>query len=63
MEREPVQRTADPRRDLRIAAEAGLYFLRLLERFGVSARRAQAYAGAPGLALTAPRSDPAAGRP
>ena len=43
VEREPVQRFADPRRDLRVAAEAGLYFLRLLERFKVSV------AGAPGV--------------
>ena len=39
VEREPVQRFADPRRDLRVAAEAGLYFLRLLERFKVVGRR------------------------
>src|SRR6185503_13095327 len=36
VEREPVQRFADPRRDLRLAADAGLYFLRLLERSKVS---------------------------
>ena len=40
VEREPVQRFADPRRDLRVAADAGLYFVRLLERFGVSPRGA-----------------------
>ena len=36
VEREPVQRTNDPRRDLRVAAEAGLYFLKLLEQAGVT---------------------------
>ena len=42
VEREPVQRFADPRRDLRVAADAGLYFLRLLDRFKVSAAGRQA---------------------
>ena len=51
VEREPVQRFADPRRDLRVAADAGLYFLRLLERFKVSAAARQAFAAAPKLQL------------
>lgn len=37
VEREPVQLSADPRRDLRLAAEAGLYFLRLLDGQGAPA--------------------------
>jgi hypothetical protein len=57
VEREPVQRTADPRRDLRLAADAGLYFLRLLERAGVSAAGLRVYRGALGLALPAPPAD------
>src|SRR4029079_10195195 len=44
VEREPVQRFADPRRDLRLAADAGLYFVRLLERFKVSAAARQTLA-------------------
>jgi hypothetical protein len=54
VEREPVQRSGDPRRDLRLAAEAGLYFLELLERFGVSPAGRQAYVKAQKLALVAP---------
>ncbi len=57
VEREPVQRTGDPRRDLRLAAEAGLYFLELLEHFKVTAAGRQAYVAAPTLALTAPPDD------
>jgi hypothetical protein len=51
VEREPVQRFADPRRDLRVAADAGLYFMRLLERFKVSPAGRQAFAAAPRLQL------------
>ena len=54
--REPVQRFADPRRDLRIAADAGLYFLRLLERFKVSVAARQMFAAAPKLQLPEPPS-------
>jgi hypothetical protein len=54
VEREPVQRTNDPRRDLRLAAEAGLYFLKLLEQAGVTPAGRQLYVAAPDLALTAP---------
>jgi hypothetical protein len=53
VEREPVQRLGDQRRDLRVAAEAGLYFLRLLERFKVSVAGRQAFAAAPSLQLPA----------
>src|SRR5262249_44813183 len=64
VEREPVQRFADPRRDLRVAADAGLYFLRLLERAGVSAAARQAFAAAPKLQLpdTPAAADDDAGR-
>jgi hypothetical protein len=64
VEREPVQRFADPRRDLRVAADAGLYFLRLLERFKVSAAGRQAFASAPRLQLpdTSAAEDDDAGR-
>ena len=51
VEREPVQRFADPRRDLRVAADAGLYFLRLLERFKVPVASRQVFAAAPNLQL------------
>src|SRR6266545_4987546 len=51
VEREPVQRTNDPRRDLRVAAEAGLYFLKLLEQADVTPAGSQAYVAAPALAL------------
>ena len=54
VEREPVQRSGDPRRDLRVAAEAGLYFLELLERFGVTPAGRQLYVKAKQLALAAP---------
>ena len=47
----------DPRRDLRVAADAGLYFLRLLERFKVSPRP-PAFAGAPKLAARRRRRRP-----
>ena len=60
VEREAVQVEGDPRRDLRLAAEAGLYFLRLLERFGVIAATRKAFAAAPEYALPAPPSEPAA---
>src|SRR3712207_5444245 len=36
VEREPVHVAADPRRDLRLAAEAGLMFLRMLSSAGVT---------------------------
>jgi hypothetical protein len=64
VEREPVQRFADPRRDLRVAADAGLYFLRLLERFKVSAAGRNAFADAPRLQLpqTPAAEDDDAGR-
>jgi hypothetical protein len=64
VEREPVQRFADPRRDLRVAADAGLYFLRLLERFKVSVAGRQAFAAAPRLQLpeTPATGDDEAGR-
>jgi hypothetical protein len=54
VEREPVQRDGDPRRDLRLAAEAGLYFLKLLERAGASPAARQAYVAAGDLELVAP---------
>ena len=54
VEREPVQRAGDPRRDLRVAAEAGLYFLKLLEQAGVTPAGRQMYVAAPDLGLTAP---------
>jgi hypothetical protein len=59
VEREAVQLAADPRRDLRLAAEAGLYFLRLLERFGVPVAIRRAYALVPDYALRAPPDEPA----
>jgi hypothetical protein len=61
VEREPVQRDADPRRDLRLAAEAGLYFLQLLERFNVSPKGRRAYVAATAYRLRAAADDPAAG--
>jgi hypothetical protein len=57
VEREPVQRFADPRCDLRVAADAGLYFLRLLERAGVSVAARQTFAAAPKLQLPAAADD------
>jgi len=57
VEREPVQRAGDPGRDLRLAAEAGLYFLELLEHFKVTAAGRQAYVAAPTLALSASPDD------
>jgi hypothetical protein len=65
VEREPVQRVGDPGRDLRVAAEAGLYFLRLLERFKVSTAARQAFAVAAKFrlpAMPAARDDDDAGR-
>jgi hypothetical protein len=58
VEREPVQRFADPRRDLRVAADAGLYFMRLLERSKVSAAARQTLGAAARWQLPEP---PAAG--
>jgi hypothetical protein len=55
VEREPVQRAGDPRRDLRLAAEAGLYFLRQLEHFGVSPAGRKAFVAAPKLRLAPPK--------
>ena len=60
-----MQRFADPRRDLRVAAEAGLYFLRLLERFKVSvagAAGARRRAAAPAARGAARPTDDDAGR-
>ncbi len=64
VEREPVQRADDPRRDVRVAAEAGLYVLRLLARFKVSPEGREAFIAAPKLALPKPSSvrDDDAGR-
>ena len=62
VEREPVQLPADPRRDLRLAAEAGLYFLRLLEANKVTAALRAEYPKAADFSLTAPADDPAAGQ-
>ena len=57
VEREPVQRPGDPRRDLRLAAETGLYFLKQLEHFGVSPIGRKAFVAAPKLRLPAPKED------
>lgn len=60
VEREPVPATADPRRDLRLAAEAGAMFLRMLDRAGVGADVRAAFVDEPAFALAAPADDPAA---
>jgi len=60
VEREPVPAAADPRRDLRLAAEAGAMFLRMLERAGVAAEARAAFAAEPAFALAAPPGDAAA---
>lgn len=62
VEREPVQVAADPRRDLRLAAEAGLTFLRMLEQAGVAAEVRAAFVREPAFTLTAPPDDPVAGQ-
>ncbi len=59
VEREAVQVATDPRRDLRLAAEAGLYFLRLLDREGAGAEVRNAFVAARAYALAAPPDDPA----
>ena len=61
VEREPVQLAADPRRDLRLAAEAGLYFFSLLERFQASTAVRAAILAEPQYKLAAPADDPAVG--
>jgi hypothetical protein len=62
IEREPVQLATDPRRDLRLAAEAGLYFLSLLERSGASTAVRTALLNEPAYRLAAPADDPATGQ-
>lgn len=57
VEREPVQVPADPQRDLRLAAEAGLMFLRMLERAGATVDTRGAFAREPDFTLSAP-ADP-----
>ncbi|HEV7808676.1 MAG TPA: hypothetical protein VGO80_22925 [Solirubrobacteraceae bacterium] len=57
VEREPVQPPTDPRRDLRLAAETGLTFLRMLDRAGVTAPTRAAFAHEPDFALSGP-ADP-----
>jgi hypothetical protein len=59
VEREPVQLLDDPRRDLRLAAEAGIYFLRLLEREGAGEATRRAFVATPAYRLAAPADDPA----
>ncbi len=59
VERERVQVTADPRRDLRLAAEAGIYFLRLLEREGAGGATRAGFVDTPAYRLAAPADDPA----
>ena len=60
-EREPLQVAADPRRDRRLAAEAGQMFLRMLERAGVSAATRAAFAAESAFSLTADAGDDGAG--
>ena len=62
VEREPVQVASDPRRDLRVAAEAGLYFFSLLARFGASDAVRTGFLSEPAYRLAAPLDDPAAGQ-
>jgi hypothetical protein len=57
VEREPAQLPADPRRDLRLAAETGLTFLRMLDRARVTAPTRAAFAHEPDFALSGP-ADP-----
>jgi hypothetical protein len=52
-EREPLQVAADPRRDRRLAAEAGQMFLRMLERAGVTAATRAAFAAEAAFSLVA----------
>jgi hypothetical protein len=59
VEREPVPGADDPRRDLRLAAEAGAMFLRMLDQAGVSVELRAAFAGEPTFALAAPPGDAA----
>ncbi len=61
VEREPVQSPADPRRDRRLAAEAGLYFLRLLESLAVPAAVRALFATTADYLLAPAAGDPAAG--
>lgn len=60
-EREAVQVADDARRDRRLAAEAGLMFMRMLERAGVAPAVRGAFVAEPGFALRASADDPAAG--
>ena len=60
-EREPLQVAADPRRDRRLAAEAGQMFLRMLERAGVSAATRAAFAAESAFSLAAAPGDDDAG--
>lgn len=57
VESESLQDLNDPRRDLRIAAQAGLYFLSLLERNG-SGNLRTAFVEAPDFALQLPEIKP-----
>ncbi len=59
VEREPIQQLSDPRRDLRLAAEAGLYFILLLEKAGVPPAVRAAYVKENLYHLTGPLVDPA----
>ena len=62
VEHESVQLPNDPRRDLRIAAEAGLYFLSLLESAGVSQVIRTNFIDAAEYKLASRSDDPAAGQ-
>ena len=62
VEREPVQIAPDLRRDLRLAAEAGLYFFNLLERFDASASVRADILNEQTYKLAAAPDDPAAGQ-
>jgi len=59
-EGEPIQLFHDSRRDLRLAAEAGLYFLQLLDRFLVPPGVKVSFIKAPEYRLAASSKDPAA---
>jgi hypothetical protein len=58
VEREPVAAAADARRDLRLAAETGAMFVRMLERADVAAAVRMAFVDE--FALAPPADDPAA---
>jgi hypothetical protein len=57
VEHEGLPRAADPRRDLRLAAETGAMFLRMLERAGAGAGVRAAFAGEPEFAIAVPAGD------